>query len=462
MSAVARAIDSAAARLRRSRLIGRTWHPAQLIFAAFVVAAVVSTVLLMLPISRRGPGGADLLTAFFHAASALCVVGLSTVDTASYWSGFGHAVILITVQVGGFGVMAFASMLGVLVSRRLGLRSRLTAAAETHSDAIGGVRSLLIRVAVVGVAVELISTVLLTIRFATAYHYPLPTALWQGLFHSVTAFNNAGFALYGDSLVRFAADPWICLTIAGAVLLGSLGFPVLFEVWRERRRPARWSIHTRITLTVTLLLFLLGAVFLTAAEWGNARSFGALSPGQRVLAGVFHSVSLRTAGFNTVDIAGMHESTWLGMDVLMFIGGGSAGTSGGIKVTTFAVLLFAIIAEVRGERSVSAFGRRMSGRTIRQALTVALLSVAAVVTATMVMTHLTDFSTDRVLFEVVSAFGTTGLTTGITGQLPAPALLLLVALMFLGRLGPMTLVSALALRDSERRFDYPEGRPLIG
>ncbi len=433
-----------------------------MILAGFAIGVVVGTGLLMLPIARAGQGGTDLLTAFFHAASSICVVGLTTVDTGTYWSGFGQLVILLLVQVGGFGIMAFASLLGVVVTRRLGLRSRLTAAAETKNSGIGGVAGLLIRVAVVGLSIELLCTVLLTVRFLTGYQFSFGKALYHGVFHAVTAFNNAGFALRPDGLDAYVDDPWICLTLAVTVALGSLGFPVLFELARRSRTPGKWSTHTKITVLGSGLLFVIGALFITISEWSNPDSIGGLSPGSRILAGVFHSVSLRTAGFSTVDIGGMHQGTWLGMDVLMFIGGGSAGTSGGIKVTTFAVLLFVIIAEVRGDRAVNAFGRRISSRTVQQAVTVALLSVAAVVVATIVLVEITDFSTDRVLFEVVSAFGTTGLTTGITTQLPSAGLLLLTGLMFLGRLGPVTLVSALALRDSERRFDYPEGRPLIG
>lgn len=457
-----RPIDSPRARRRRRRSTRPRWQPPQLILAGFAAAALVGTGLLMLPIAKAGEGGTDLLTAFFHAASSICVVGLSTVDTGSYWSVFGQVVILLMVQIGGFGIMAFASLLGVLVTRRLGLRSRLTAAAETHNEGLGGVRGLLIRVASVGLVIELTSTVVLTVRFLTGYHYSFGKALYYGLFHSVTAFNNAGFGLRPDNMTGYATDPWISLTISAVVLLGSLGFPVLFELRRELRTPSRWSTHAKITVAMSALLFAVGTVFLTITEWANPRTLGALQPGGRILAGIFHSISLRTAGFNSVDIGSMHDGTWLGMDVFMFIGGGSAGTSGGIKVTTFAVLLVAIGAEVRGERTVHAFGRRIASRTVRQALTVALLSVAAVVTATIVLTQITGFSTDRLLFEVVSCFGTVGLSTGITSQLPGAALIVLTALMFLGRLGPVTLVSALALRDNERRYEYPEGRPLIG
>lgn len=272
-----RPIDSPRARRRRRRSTRPRWQPPQLILAGFAAAAVVGTGLLMLPIATAGEGGTDLLTAFFHAASSICVVGLSTVDTGSYWSVFGQVVILLMVQIGGFGIMAFASLLGVLVTRRLGLRSRLTAAAETHNEGLGGVRGLLIRVASVGLVIELTSTVVLTLRLLTGYHYSLPKALYYGLFHSVTAFNNAGFGLRPDNMTGFATDPWIILTISAVVLLGSLGFPVLFELRRELRTPSRWSTHTKITVAMSALLFAIGTLFLTITEWANPRTLARCS-----------------------------------------------------------------------------------------------------------------------------------------------------------------------------------------
>ncbi len=299
-------------------------------------------------------------------------------------------------------------------------------------------------------------------RFAIGYDEPFGHAFHLGVFHAVSAFNNAGFGLYADNLVRFVADPWINLPIAGSIIAGGLGFPVLFELRRQLRRPSRWSVHTKITLSMTAILLTLGTVFVAASEWRNAATLAGLEPPTRLLAAFFASVNARTAGFNTLDVAELSPGTLLGMDVLMFIGGGSAGTAGGIKVTTFALLFFAIYAEVRGETSVNAFDRRLDPRAVRQALTVALLSVAAVMGATLVLVEMTGLSTDQILFEVVSAFATVGLSTGITADLPAAGQVVLIALMFLGRIGPVTLVSALAMRDRQRRYLLPESRPIIG
>jgi potassium uptake TrkH family protein len=437
-------------------------HPAQYVVVGFAAAVTAGTVLLLLPISRTGPGGASLVEALFTATSAVCVTGLVVVDTPTYWTGFGQTVILALIQIGGFGIMTMASLMILLITRRMGLRSRLTAAAETKNLGIGDVRSVLVGVARVSIVVELATAAVLTTRLATGYDEPVGRAAYLGVFHAVSAFNNAGFALYGDSLMQFTTDPWICLPIVAAVIVGGIGFPVLLELRRQLRRPRRWSMHTKLTLSMTGVLLVGGTMFMLASEWRNTETLQPLSLPGKLLAGFFHAVMPRTAGFNSLDVAEMNEATWLGTDVLMFIGGGSAGTAGGIKVTTFVLLLFVIYAEVRGEPSVNVFDRKVSDRVQRQAVTVALLSVAGVVGPTLLLLELTDFRLDEVFFEVVSAFATVGLSTGITADLPALGKIVLTILMFVGRLGPITLASALALREHGRLYELPEGRPIIG
>lgn len=437
-------------------------HPAQAVVLAFVVADLVGTLLLMLPAARTGPGGADPLTALFTSTSAVCVTGLSTVDTPVYWTTFGEVVILCLIQVGGFGIMTLASLLTIVVWRRLGLRSRLTAAAETKALGPGEVRSVLKGVVAITVAMETVVAAALILRLALGYDESWGRASYLGVFHAVSAFNNAGFALYSDSLVGFVDDPWVCLPIAFAVIGGGLGFPVWLELFRHRSRWRQWSMHATMTVGATIVLLVVGTVLVTAGEWDNPGTLGSLDAPGRLLAGFFHSVMPRTAGFNAIDYGQVEDSTLLVTCLLMFIGGGSAGTAGGIKVTTFLLLFWVIRAEVRGERDVTAHGRRIGERAVRQALTVALLAVGTISTATVILSVLTDLSLDAIFFEVVSAFATVGLSTGITGSLPGSAQLVLVALMFLGRLGPITLVSALALRDRDNLYRLPEGRPLIG
>ena len=450
------------ANLRKLAKLFNPRHPAQLIVMGFLLAIVAGTGLLMLPLAKNGPGGASLLEALFTATSAVCVTGLITVDTPVFWSGFGQAVILALIQVGGFGVMSFGALLGVLTARRLGLRSRMLAAAETKSTGFGDVRRVLLGVLVITLAVETVLAIMLMLRFMVAYGYTPAEALWNGVFHSISAFNNAGFALYSDNLMGFVSDPWICLPIAGAVIIGGLGFPVLFELRRQYRRPIHWSMHTKLVLVGSAILLAGGTAFLTAAEWTNPATLGGLPPQDRLLGGFFQSVITRTAGFNSIDIAQMHPVSWLGMDILMFIGGGPAGTAGGLKITTFAVLFFILTTELRGGTAVNIFGKRLSRAVHRQAITVVLLAIALVVASTMFLMLITDFGQERILFEVVSAFATVGLSTGITAGMPPAGQVVLILLMFIGRLGPVTLGTALALRSRPILYEYPKERPLIG
>ncbi|MFC8368207.1 TrkH family potassium uptake protein [Streptomyces sp. NPDC057238] len=433
-----------------------------MVVAGFATAVAVGTGLLMLPVAKAGPGGAGAVDALFTATSSVCVTGLIVVDTPGYWSGFGQAVILALIQVGGFGIMTFASLLVLLVSHRIGLKARLTAAAETKTLGLGDVRSVVTGVVKVSLLLEAVTALVLTLRFATAYDEPWPRAVWLGVFHAVSAFNNAGFALYSDSLMGFVTDPWICLPIALAVIAGGLGFPVLFELRRRWRRPWAWSLHTKIVLWASGIFLVGGSAFITAIEWSNPGTLGPLDIPGKLLAGFFQGVMPRTAGFNSLDTSQMNPASWLGTDVLMFVGGASAGTAGGIKVTTFAVLFFVMYAEIRGEGAVNIFHRRLHGDLQRQALTVVLLSVAAVAVSTLAFVVFSDHSLDQSLFETTSAFATVGLSTGITANLSVGLQLLLVALMFIGRLGPITVASALALRSRVRLYDLPEERPVIG
>ncbi len=416
----------------------------------------------MLPIARSGPGGAPFVTALFTATSATCVTGLTTVDTPVYWTGFGQAVILLLIQVGGLGIMALASMVGLLLFRRMGLRTRLTAAQETKSTALGDVRGVLLGVLKVSLIIEAVVAGVLTARFLLGYGEPPARALYLGVFHAISAFNNAGFALFSDNLMGFATDPWICLPIAAALILGGVGFPVLLELRREFGRPRKWSIHTRLTLVTYFGLLIIAVVFVTANEWNNPETLAAFDGPGRLVAGFFQGVTPRTAGFNSLDYGLMKDGTLLATTVLMFIGGGSAGTAGGIKGTTFIILFFVILAEVRGGRDVNVGDRRIDHRVQRQALAVALLSVGLVVSTTLLLLEITSLPLRDVLFETVSAFATVGLSTGITADLSYLGQFVLIGLMFVGRLGPITLVSALALREKQLGYTLPEGRPLIG
>ncbi|MER7519715.1 potassium transporter TrkG [Streptomyces sp. NPDC126499] len=442
-------------------------HPARTVVLAFATAVLIGTGLLMLPAATEDGGATDPLTALFTSTSAVCVTGLAVVDTGTYWSGFGEGVILALIQVGGFGIMAMASLLALLVSGRLRLRMQLTVQAETKSLGIGDVRRVLLGVAGTTLMVELAVGACLALRFRFGYGNGIGESVYLGFFHAVSAFNNAGFGLHADSLTRYSQDAWVTLPIAAAVILGGIGFPVLLEMLRHRnlaRATGRknWTLHTKLTVITTLALLAVGTVLTALLEWTNPATLGAHDVWGKLLNSFFHSAMSRTAGFNSLDIGALEASTLLMTCMLMFIGGGSAGTAGGIKVTTFAVLAAAILAEVRGEPTSAVLGRRLAPHVLRQALTVALLGVGLVATATLTLLSVSKASFEAVLFEVVSAFATVGLSTGITADLPDSGRLVLVALMFIGRIGPITLVSALALRERTRRYELPEERPVIG
>ncbi len=370
--------------------------------------------------------------------------------------------ILALIQVGGLGVMTLGTLLVVLVSRRLGLRARLIAQAQARTLSIADVRRVIRNVTLFSLASELVLALMLTARFALGHEMDAATAAWQGIFHSVSAFNNAGFGLYADSLVRFVADPGVLLPIAAAVILGGLGFPVVFELARSWRRPRTWSVTTRITVSTTAALLVAPTIALLLIERDNPATLAAFGGGTKLLAGFFTAVMPRTAGFNAVDIAAMRPESWLLTDALMFIGGGSAGTAGGIKVTTFGLLAFVLWAEMRGKPGVDIGPRRVPVANQREALAVALLGIGLVATATFTLLAQTEQSLDRVLFEAVSALGTVGLSTGITADLPDAGKWLIMVLMFVGRLGPLTLASALALRDRTHLYERPEERSIVG
>lgn len=428
----------------------------------FLGAILLATALLSLPIAHAPGVEVTLLQAAFTAVSAVCVTGHIVVDTATVWSPFGHAVIVAFIQIGGLGIMLVASLIGLALLRRVTLRGRMLAGAENRGVTTGDAARLARGIVTVSLIIEAIVAVILTLQFWLGYGVALPTAIGRGVFLAISSFNNAGFAPFTDNMIGFATDPVVLLPMAIATILGGLGFPVLLQLRRELRRPLHWSMNTNLVLAMTALLLVLGTVVIAVFEWSNPATIGEMSVADRVLTAFFHSVQTRTAGFNSIDIGQMTSESWLVMDVLMFIGGGPAGTAGGIKVTTFAVLLFIIITELRGEGAVNIFGKRLSRAVHREAITITLLSMAAVMSATIALMVMTHLDLDVLLFEVVSAFGTVGLSTGITASLPPAGQLILMLLMFLGRLGPLTLGTALVLRQRRVLYELPKERPVIG
>lgn len=438
------------------------FHPGRVIMAAFASAIAVGSALLALPVATEQGTGARLLDAVFTSTSAVCVTGLVTVDTGTHWSTFGEVVILALIQLGGLGIMTVASLMVVLLSRRLGLRARLVAQAQTRTLTVRDVGRVVRNVILFSLVSESVIAAVLVTRFAASRQIPFDEALWDGVFHSVSAFNNAGFSLNADSLTGYVDDPYILLTICAAVILGGLGFPVVFELARAWRHPRTWSVTTKITVGVTTILLVVGTLVIAMAERNNLATLGAMEPETRLLAAFFTATMPRTAGFNAIDIGAMSAEGLLFSDLLMFIGGGSASTAGGIKVTTFGLLAVVLWSEMRGESRVNVGVRQVPADNQRQALAVAVLFVGLSAIATFWLLTITDFRLDQVLFEAVSALSTVGLSTGITADLPDMGKWLIIVLMYVGRLGPLTLASALALRQRERRYELPMERTIVG
>lgn len=454
--------------LPRPLLVAREWvdqvarkSPARLALVVFAAVIAVFTGLLSLPQATADGEQAPLVDAVFTATSAVCVTGLTTVPTGTYWSPFGLVVILVGIKVGGLGVMTLASLLGMAVSRRIGLTQRLLTASETKTARLGEVGSLVRTVIITATTLEVAIALALIPRFL-ALGEDGGTAVWHGVFYGVSAFNNAGFVPTEEGLMPYAADWWLCVPIMLGVFIGALGFPVILNIATRRRDVARWSLHTKLTLVTSSALVLVGAVLVGAFEWRNPDTFGPLDVPTKLLASLFAGVMPRSGGFSTVDTGEMYEATWLLNDALMFVGGGSASTAGGIKVTTLAVMLLAILAEARGDRDVEAFGRRIPQDTLRLAVAVVFIGATAVLVSCLLLLEITGWSLDVVLFEVLSAFATVGLSTGVTPDLPEAGKYVLAALMFVGRTGTMTVAAALALRDRRRVIRYPEERPIIG
>lgn len=440
--------------------------PARLAVLVFSAVVVLFTLLLWLPASSQDQRATSFTDALFTATSAVTVTGLTVVPTAEHWSLTGQVIILFAIQIGGLGTLTMTSILAMAIGRQLGLRSKLITQEALNVGRLGEVGSLLRTVAITSVVIEATLAVILTAGFLVAGENPA-TALWHGVFYSISAFNNGGFTPHSDGLIPYfdtAAHTWlILLPITLGVLLGSLGFPVILVLrqvgWLKF---SRWNLNTKLTVVTTFALTLLGWVLWTAFEWNNSATIQGESAGHKIFQGLFASTMMRSGGFNLVEMNQVEPVTLLLTDALMFAGGAPASTGGGIKVTTLAVVVLAILAEARGDRHVIAFHRTVPESVLRIAISVIAMGATIVLVASGLLLAISGQPLDRVVFEVISAYATCGLSTGLSAEMGVLGKAVLVVVMLVGRIGTTTVATALALRSRRRLYQYPEERPIIG
>lgn len=431
----------------------------RLIALGFAVFMVLGTLMLKLPTSTHG--GISWVDAFFVSVSAVSVTGLTSVPFPGTFTTFGIVVVMLLVQVGGLGVMTFATLGAVLIGQRVGFRNLLTVREELGStDSPRNVFRLIGQIAGITLLVEAAGAVVLAAGFiGSGFGYG--QGLFQAVFHAIAAFCNAGFvALPDGDLTSYAGAPSVNLTLVALIVLGGLGFPVLVNLYHYRQM-RRLTLHSKLVLITSAALVLIGVLSVAFLEWTNPATLGGEPTATRLWESLFQGVTPRTAGFSTVDYAQMRESTLFLQIGLMFIGTAPASTGGGVKVTTLALLVLLLFAQVRGQEDVSAFGRRISRQLIQKVLVVLSISALVVILATLAIMISDGLRLVPAIFEVTSAFGTVGLSMQVSQELSTLAKLVIIGVMFFGRVGPITLVLALAARKP-RGYSYPQEDIAIG
>ena len=442
----------------------RQLSPSRIIPLSFFAMILLGTLLLMLPFATRDGRGADLETALFTATSASCVTGLVLQDTAQYWTLFGQIVILCLIQVGGMGIVTMAVIISIFSGRKIGLKERWVMQESISAPQVGGIVRMTGMILKVTLAVELAGAALLAPSFCRALNGG--KGLWYALFHSISAFCNAGFDLMGvrepcSSLTAFTGDPMVNITLVLVILIGGIGFGTWNDVKEHGLRINRYSQQSKIILVTSLILVLGGFSFMFCYEFALPQ-WAELSLGQRILAALFQTVTPRTAGFNTVDLNAMSGAGKLVMLCLMLIGGAPGSTAGGFKMTTIAVLLLCVRAAYRGRESAEAFGRRIPDQSIRNAAAVFMLYILLFVGVGITICCIDGVGLMPALFEAASAVATVGLSLGITAQLSTVSHLLLILLMFFGRVGGLTLIYAVSTGDGPTGARLPMGRVTVG
>ncbi len=451
-----------------------TASPSRFAMIVFALLILLFTFLLSLPISSATGTRTPLVDALFSAVSTICVTGLSTVDMATHWSPFGMVIIFLGVNIGGMGVLTLASLMGMIISRRLGLRGRLMAAGdlnplrarkgvvnESQAVKLGEVGQLLRTVALSTLIIEIsLALMLFPLMLVNGIHWR--AALWEAPYYAAMAFTNTGFTPNAGGLAPFEHNYAFLSVLILGVFLGSIGFPVIYVVLKEKLHFKRWTLHAKLTVVTTALLFFIGALAFVLLEYNNPNTYGSMGPGESTFQALFLSAMTRSGGFQLVDTADLNQSSLIVTMMLMFVGGGSASTAGGIKVTTLAVLAIAVWSEAKGRQSVEAFGRRIPSDVQRVAMSVVAWGATIVALSSIIITQITGESAINVMFDVISGFGTVGLTTGLTANMPDAAVYVMAVTIFMGRVGTVTLAAAVAATSSKQLYSLPVERPIVG
>lgn len=437
------------------------FSPPQVLVMGFAMIILVGALLLMLPISSTTGESLPFIDAFFTATSATCVTGLVVVDTGTYFSTFGQVVIMLLIQVGGLGFMTMATLFALVFKRKISLKDRLLLQEAMNQNTMEGIVRLIRKVLMYSLIIESGAALLFAIRWS--FDMPFGRALYFGIFHGVSMFNNAGFDLFGEyrSLTQYVNDPIVNFVAMFLIVSGGIGFIVLSDLIEFRRR-RKLSLHSKVVLSMTSALILVGALVIFVFEFTNSKTLEPLSWSGKIWSSFFQSVTPRTAGANTLDIGGLRQATQFFMIILMFIGASPSSTGGGIKTTTFTILIGAVISMIRGRSDLVLFRYRLAQERIFKAVTITMLALFLVIAVAMVLSTTEDASFLSILFETTSAFGTVGLTMGLTGKLTLIGKIIISFTMFAGRLGPLTLAYALGPKKGKELYRHPEGKMIIG
>lgn len=436
-----------------------TLNPPLVLTLGFALMIFIGSCLLSLGIFTRSGESIGFLNALFTAASATCVTGLVVVNTLDFWNLGGQIIILILIQIGGLGIMTLATLLPLALRKKIGLTSRQIIREQLNVESFSGLVKLLKYVMYFSLAVEGVGALILATVFVP--DFGLRLGLWKAVFHSVSAFCNAGFDILGDSIFSYKSNVIVNLTLMALVVIGGLGFAVNAEIFSRKKRK-NYSTHTKLVLLSSAILIVLGAVMFYIIEDGNINTLAKENFLTKVLASSFQSVIARTAGFNSVDLGGMRDAAAVLMIMLMFVGGSPGSTAGGLKTTTFGVLFASTISVIRGEDSVRIFHKKVPNETVSKSLALVMISMLIVVGFSFVLAITEKFAFIDILFEVVSAYATVGVTRGITSSLSPIGKILIIITMYMGRIGPLTMAFAFGKKEKKSKIEYPDANISVG